>query len=585
MIHRIYSSLKTFKELRFKSGLNIVLASKTPQATSKQTRNGAGKSSILEIVHFLTAGDCSEESIFRVPELLDIRFGMEFDLGGKKVTVERSGAHASEVIIKAADTTGWPVAPETSARTGDKVLTVKNWDRVLGSLMFDLDSFRGKNRVPYAPSFRSLFPYFVRRLPGGFTEPHLHFVKTKPGIWQVGISYLLGLDWTIPQEWQVVRDAEEDVKKLKSALGEGDLAEIVGKKAHLRSEIATTETAVRRFSERLETFQVLPDFRSYEQRAAQLTQQLSALANENTLDEELLSELTEAVAAEKPPEISDLERAYSEAGISLPGIALKRFDEVRKFHESVLVNRRSYLNAEIIAAKDRITRREHEKREIDTERQRLMLILKSHGALEQFSKLQGEYGIKTAELELLRKRFTAAEKIEEGLAKLKIRRQELLLRLQQDYTEQSEALNKAIVTFEDISSLLYEKAARFTPIETPNGPQFKVEFQGERSPGLSNMQIFCFDMMLTQLASERKMGPGFLIHDSHLFDPVDERQVGTALKVGATIADQHHFQYIVTMNSDKQAELPKEFQITDFQVDVKLTDATETGGLFGFRFG
>src|SRR6516162_4889209 len=83
MIHRIYSSLRTFKELRFQPGLNILLADKTESSTAKQTRNSAGKSSVLEIVHFLTAGEYTDETIFRAPELIDSRFGMEFDLGGR----------------------------------------------------------------------------------------------------------------------------------------------------------------------------------------------------------------------------------------------------------------------------------------------------------------------------------------------------------------------------------------------------------------------------------------------------------------------------------------------------------------------
>jgi uncharacterized protein YydD (DUF2326 family) len=582
MIRRIYSTLKTFKELHFRSGLNVLLADKSEKSTAKHTRNSAGKSSVLEIVHFLSAADCPEHSIFRVPELVQHRFGMEFDLGGQEIKVERSGANPSEMVIASGNTSGWPVQPETSEETGERVLTVKDWDKVLGTIMFELDPTQ---RTSYSPTFRSLFPYFVRRMPGGFTEPHLHFLQAKPASWQVAISYLLGLDWTIPQEWQIVRDEEDEIKKLKSAVGQGDLAEIVGEKAQLRAEIAGAESSVNKFRDRLDSFQVLPDFRQYEGYASQLTRQLADHSDANTLDEGLLAELELAISEENPPEITDLERAYRDAGISLPGIALKRFDDVRKFHESVIANRKSYLAGEIDLTRNRITKRREAMTSLDRERQRVMTILKSHGALDQFSKLQADYGRQVGDLELLRKRFAAAEKIEEGLTKLKIRRQELLLRLKRDYSEQAERLNKAIVTYGEISSQLYEKSAKFTPTETSNGPQFKIEVQGERSPGISNMQIFCFDMMLTELVSDRKMGPGFLIHDSHLFDPVDSRQVGTALKLGATLAAEKNFQYIVTLNSDKQIESPLEFTLSNHEMPVKLTDATEIGGLFGLRFG
>ena len=72
-------------------------------------------------------------------------------------------------------------------------------------------------------------------------------------------------------------------------------------------------------------------------------------------------------------------------------------------------------------------------------------------------------------------------------------------------------------------------------------------------------------------------------NDSHLFDGVDERQVAKALQLGAGAPNPEGFQYIVTMNSDV---LPREgfkpgFDIRDHVLDTKLTDATDTGGLFG----
>src|SRR3546814_19615552 len=63
------------------------------------------------------------------------------------------------------------------------------------------------------------------------------------------------------------------------------------------------------------------------------------------------------------------------------------------------------------------------------------------------------------------------------------------------------------------------------------------------------MQIFCFDLMIAELAARRGIGTGFLVHDSHLFDGVDERQVAKALQLGADPAASVGFQYIVTMNS------------------------------------
>jgi uncharacterized protein YydD (DUF2326 family) len=585
MIYRIFSNLPSFKELTFLPGLNVLLADKSENATSKQTRNGAGKSSVLEIIHFLTAGDCGEDSIFRNSKLIKYYFGMEFDLAGDLVELQRSGSNPGEVILsKVPDTTRWPCQPERNPETGAHFLTNRNWERVLGAQMFGLGGSAGDDRGAYGPTFRNLFTYFVRRGSGGFTEPHIHFAQAKAYTWQVAISFLLGLDWTIPQEWQVVRDKEEEIKKLKNAVGDGDLAEIVGKRAELRVDIATAEAALGKTRMRLSEFQVLPDFRSYEEEASRTTQLMSELSDENTIDEEYLRTLEVSIAEEHPPQVIDLELMYKEAGVLLPDSALRRFSEVKVFHESVVANRRLYLSGEIDAAKRRIANRETRKQNLNARRVQLMGILKSHGALDQYNKMQSELARKEAQLELLQKRFAAAEKIEAGLANLKIRRQQLLLRLRLDYSEQSEAINRAIVLFEEISGELYEKPAKFTPLETPNGPSFKVEVDADRSPGIANMQIFCFDMMLAQLMAERGIGPRFLVHDSHIFDPVDSRQVGAAIAYAEVLTSTIGFQYIVTLNSDKQLEFPSEFDLEPFELSTKLTDASDDGGLFGLRF-
>ena len=121
--------------------------------------------------------------------------------------------------------------------------------------------------------------------------------------------------------------------------------------------------------------------------------------------------------------------------------------------------------------------------------------------------------------------------------------------------------------------------------DTSNGPEFDFPMQGSRSKGIKNMQIYCFDMMLMSVCAERGIGTGFLVHDSHLFDGVDGRQVISALKLGAKMAESKGFQYIVTMNEDDAfKEEIDGFDLRDYVLPVVLTDATEDGGLFGLRF-
>ena len=76
------------------------------------------------------------------------------------------------------------------------------------------------------------------------------------------------------------------------------------------------------------------------------------------------------------------------------------------------------------------------------------------------------------------------------------------------------------------------------------------------------------------------------MHDSHLFDGVDERQIARALELGFKEATKSNFQYIVTMNSDVFSRLPisRSIDVDSVVLATRLSDQTETGGLFGFRF-
>lgn len=573
MIHRIFSSLPSFKELEFHPGLNVLIAQKEAGATDRQTRNRAGKTSMIEIIHFLTGADAGRDSLFRSEALVNETFGSALDLGGEEVAAQRSGKDKSKLRVEGA-----------SFLNGRTRLSNTEWTTLLGEKMFGLHNLPGNEGR--APTFRSLFAYFVRRQnSGAFATPEKQATMQQAGDYQVSLLYLLSLDWLIASEWQKVRDREKTLAELKKAAGAGAFGSIIGKASDLRTQVTVAEARLKEMQTQLADFRVLPQYAELESEADQLTHQINSHSNANVIDAGSIRDLEAAMRSEAPPPIDELESLYAEAGVSLPGLAIKRYDDVRSFHESVIRNRRDYLAGELEAAKQRVTAREQEKQRLDERRAEVMNLLKSHGALDQFAKLQAETARKEAEVESLRQRFAAAEQLEGTKNELDIERNRLTLRLRRDFAEQKERLSEAILAFEETSKRLYESAGSMTVDETSNGPQFHFPMQGSRSKGIKNMQVFCFDMMLMRLCAKRNIGPGFLVHDSHLFDGVDGRQVVSALKVGAETAEELGFQYIVTMNEDDAfKETTEGFDLHDHVLPVVLTDAEEDGGLFGFRF-
>lgn len=587
MIHGLSSDLPSFKSLAFRPGLNILLADKSDGASDRQSRNGAGKTSLVELIHFLFGGNADKDSIFRADALASFSFEARVDIGSTIIDVARSGTKPSRIRLQG-DTSAWPIAPSLEAKTGDLVISNENWRAALGALLFRLnpdvdDDTNGRFR----PTFRSLFSYFVRRQnSGGFVSPTQQSSMQQAWDQQVAISYLLGLDASVPQQFQEVRTRERAMAELRKAAKDGSLGRYFGTAADLRTRMTIAEARARRMREQLDTFNVVPEYSGMEQEASQITREISTLSDDNTSDRELILQLRAAIDSELPPATTSLDRLYREAGVVLPGSVGRRFEEVEEFHQAIVQNRRSHLMSEVQAAEDRIRTRDRSRENLDGRRRQLMGILQSGGALEHYAALQQEAGRAEADAEGLRQRLTTAEQIESTKAELDIERARLLKTLQDDHHERESIIEEAILVFEDLSNALYEKAGSLTVSATPNGPQVDIRIDAQRSKGITNMQIFCFDLMLAELTARRGMGPGFLIHDSHLFDGVDERQVAKALQLGADHAAAVGFQYIVTMNSDA---LPTDgfrdgFDVGAYVLDTKLTDATETGGLFGLRF-
>ena len=584
MIHKIFSNLDTFKEIEFHDGFNIVLADKTSKATNQQTRNRAGKTSLVLTVDFLLGAECRKESIFKNSKLVNWYFGMEFDLDGEKVKIKRSGKTPSELEVLNGETDNWPITTHIDKTNGQSIISNNDWKTNLGKLIFKLPA--KKKIAKYNPSFRALASYFLRRENSGAFETH----SKNAGLQQmydsqISLSYLLGLDWSIPRKMQLVRDKEKVVQKIKKGMSEEILGELIGSTSQIRTELAISEKKTNQLKGNLATFKVIPEYHELEKEASQLTTEIGNLSNENLLDYELIEHLNKSIKDETPPSYQDVKRLYEEAGVILSEHICKHFDELVEFHETIIKNRQFYLLSELENANRRVENRNLKKDSLSGRVSQIIQILDSHGALDQYSKLNSELVRLEAETEALKNKLNAAEQLENTKVELELERTNLLIQLQRNYHEQGEFIRHIIATFEEISNMLYDEAGSLEIIPTKNGPEFEIKIQGKKSKGIKNMQIFCFDLMLMQLLCEKEMSPGFLIHDSHLFDPVDERQVATALEIAAKKATEHGFQYIVTMNSDKlPTSFSEDFNVEDYIVSTRLTDATEDGGLFGIRF-
>jgi uncharacterized protein YydD (DUF2326 family) len=585
VIHRIYSSLPSFKDLQFKAGFNVLVAERSDDATKEQTRNAAGKSSVLEIIHYLL-GSKSYATIFRKDVFEGHSFGLIFDLGGHKVNVERPAGSSREKdrFYFHGDVPGFIANELIKPSGGEAFLSTPKWKDILGKYAFGLRSENTK----FQPKFRALFSYFCRKDgEGGFLNPFNQSKKQMDWDRNVMIAYLLGLDWRILSKIEELRIEEQHLDKLKNELrGSGLVGQIIGKSSSIRAKRTITDDKLKRFEREVESFQVLPQYRKLEKEASALTKRISNVANENTIDLHLLEELRTSLIEEKDSAQANLERLYRSAGVQLPGMTLEKIESVKAFHKRVIENRRNHLSREIEGAEARMQKRNDEAVQLDARRQELMGLLRTHGALDQYNKLQAELSRLRSESEMLKRQHEIASKIENGGAELAIKRARLHQNLVNDFNARSKRIEKAVLLYAELSTRISERSSILEIEPTSRGLSFDITGGPDRSKGIREQQIFCFDMLLAILNNREPNSLGFLVHDSHLFDAMDERQIANSLQAGARLSQEHSFQYIVIMNSDRipYHEFPKDFKFDEYVLSTKLTDETESGGLFGIRF-
>lgn len=284
---------------------------------------------------------------------------------------------------------------------------------------------------------------------------------------------------------------------------------------------------------------------------------------------------------------SEVEKIYFEAGVIFKDYLKKKLDEVMVFHKTIIQNRKEYLSGEILKLRNEIENINVSIEELSSKRAELMEVLSNHGALEEYTLIQERYTISQKKLGEIKSQLELTQYIEDSKSHLKIENQELLIKSRRDYTERMPNLEKAISIFRSNSESLYSEPGTLMVNLDETGYRFEVNIKRAKSQGVNYMKILCYDLMLMEIRNQKDAFPDFLVHDSTIFDGVDERQIARALELAMEKTEAFDFQYICLMNSDNipTKEFSEEFKEMFYSsVIKKISDKDDHSGILGIRF-
>ena len=578
MLKKIQSSSDEFKTLQFRAGLNILLAEKGAASSITDSRNGAGKSSLIEILHFALGLTSLTDSVLKHSALSEHSFSLLLDWQGPshEVRVTRSLSKRPKVILEP------NVAGATQLVQTAGEATTREWTAAIGRDLFSLPADHA------GLSARTLISFYVRRVSQhGMDEAERSFPRQSASEATTNLAYLLGLDWRLAAEYQGIASREKLRRQLTRATKDPVFGLVIGTVAELRGQLVAASKRVAALKSEVATFRVVPEHELLQRQADEIDTAIRGSRMADAADRRNLADLEASLDAQSEPDSNYIDRVYRDLGIHLPDAVTHSYEQVRDFHASVVSNRRSYLAEEVQSVSSRLDERETTRDALGTELARLLNLLSEGGALDSYTALQEQLAFAQSKTETLSSRLETAKRLEATRTEIKLERASLQQRIELNLEERAAQVDEINSLFQRFSAALYgaEREAFVEITATGTSLRIQPHIGGEDSRGIGKMVIFCFDFTWAVLARRAARGPDFLVHDSHLFDGVDERQVSRALQLATQICEEEDMQYVITMNSDElEKTAPYGFESAAHILSPTLTDEYDNGGLFGFRF-
>ena len=580
MISSVRSNMSSFKPVAFTPGFNVILADRTKESTRGDSRNGLGKTTLFEIVHFCLGAGTRRNRGLLVAPLKGWTFTLDLQIEDRSLAVTRSTDQPSRIQLQG----DIDDLSDVGERKPDGLaVRIPDWNTFLGEKLF---GFRlEESPPPYQPTFRSLFSYLVRRDREAFSSPFIHHRAQREWDKQVNNAFLLDLAWQHAGELQQLKDNESALNELRRAARDGLLQGLIGNLGNLEAERTRLDSEIRQQSETLQTFRVHPQYAEIEKEANSLTSEIQQMSNANITDGRLVDLYLSSLEDDQDPGTDELLEIYQEVGVTMPDMVRRRLEEVLDFHRQIVANRRTYLQSEIQSLESGRSQRTLDLQTAIERRAQLLGVLQTHGALQEFTALNELHLDLVSRRNDVNNRISNLQRFEQGRSELRVSRELLLQTARRDFEERRERRATAINLFNSNSQALYSAPGNLVINIADTGFTFEVDILRSGSQGVNNMEIFCYDLMLAQSWATKQPSPRLLMHDSTIFDGVDERQIAQSLELAHQEAENNGFQYVCALNSDTLpfSDFSHTFDLDSF-VRLRLTDKSEDGGLLGIRY-
>ncbi|MEU9057072.1 DUF2326 domain-containing protein [Streptomyces sp. NPDC048384] len=459
-------------------------------------------------------------------------------------------------------------------------ISVDDWKYLLGLGLFALDRVAESGEKAISP--RTLLSYVIRT--DAVKDP-LKIIPQQPA-WssREHVAYLLNLNWELVRNLSLLEEEAETYKAIAKATTK-NLLPTLRPEPELMLELAEAQRELDELKARVSGFRVVDDPQGLITRADRITEELKELRNDAVVDRRMI-ELYSASLEEEPEassaqvQVADL---YAEMQRAFTPAALANLETVTEFHQQLMGNRRRFLSSELERLRNQQSARENRIKELMEARNSILAVIDAGGALEELSALQAEENRAAAKVAEIETALATVRDVAQAQEDVRLKRAQLRTETVRDLNASRRKLDSVAARFDHMMQELYGVGGVLTAEVDDLGYKFTLKVSTSASGGVTRMQLLCFDLTLLAEGVGTKHHPGFLIHDSVVFDGVDPRQVAAGLNLIKDTVQQSGAQYICTMNNN---DVPASIRDQKwFQQGTRRTVLdTEEGGILGTRF-
>ncbi|WP_321429407.1 DUF2326 domain-containing protein [uncultured Methanolobus sp.] len=588
---KIYSNDDNrFHNIKFHSGLNVVLAEINDKLKDDKDTHNLGKTLLISLIDFLLLKKIQDKSKFFLTKggFEEQVFFAELKLNnGQYLIIRRGVDQPTKISFKLSDeeATGFPL---------DLAFDYENLS--FKKAKEQLDSYLGFDVLPNW-DYRKSITYFLRSQHDYSNVFELgKFKGGKHKDWKPFVFDLLGFNGSIVKEKY---ELEEEISELEKKI------EIIQQESNVdineRDKIAGLLAI--KLDERNEIAQKIDRFNFYESDAeinADLVDNIDTKiqilnAQRYALSVEIKKIENSLSSNPKNVDLDKLKRLYSDADIYFPDSLVNDFEKLLDFKHSITKERNNFLHENLTEYQSDYEALGSELKNFESEKERLLEYLTERDSYSKFKEIQKQLsGIEANLIQLeeklhsIDKTSALVEKVEEKQVDVENKVKEINVSIdEQKHAEIRKTFNHIIKSILNVNALLSLSLNKYGNIE------FDARIQNPESlditsedDGASYRKLLCiaFDIAILIYYSDKSFYH-FAYHDGSL-EALDDRKKIKYVSIINKICADYDLQYILTaIDSDlPRNEYGDVIPFSESEICLKLHDRDDSGKLFKRSF-